>query len=473
MSRRTLVSNVLSLSSVQIANYLLPLVTMPYVVRVIGPDNFGLVNYAQSIVGYFIVITSFGINLSGARDVAVVRDDATALNHVFSKLLFTRLLLFVISSGLFFLIVFMSLKLSANKAIFIAYFPSILSEILFPVWFFQGLEKMAYISIFNFVAKLIATLLVFLLIKNASDYILLPVINVSSTLLIGIVALSVIRSSFKIDFFVPKFKVITQTLKENVSIFLSDVYVNVYTASYPVILSMFASYADVGFFSGAQKIVFAWVGLQNMVITATYPHLSRLMHENRDSGIMFLQKMSGLCFMISIPATTFALIFAPQIVLILLGQGFVKSILILKLLSLLIILITVNGHLTFQGMLTLNNKQNFNIARLAGGIIAAITVFPLTYLYKDIGVACTYVLSEIAVFSASCYLLNKEKIQFITDIQIKQIALIILISLILALVLFISIKNIIFIMVIYSVMIVISIFKMMQKDYDLYRSSNV
>ena len=88
--RKVLISNFLSLSSVQIANYILPLATVPYLVRILGPEKFGLINFAQAFVSYFLVITNFGINISGAREIAIVREDKQKLSEVFSALIFGK-----------------------------------------------------------------------------------------------------------------------------------------------------------------------------------------------------------------------------------------------------------------------------------------------------------------------------------------------------------------------------------------------
>jgi len=470
--RKVLLSNFLSLSSVQIANYILPLVTVPYLVRILGPEKFGLINFAQAFVSYFLVITNFGINISGAREIAIVREDKQKLSEVFSALIFGKFYLCILSALIFIFLLQFVPHLATNSSLFLICFGIVFAEMLFPVWFFQGMEQMTYIAVLNFIGRMIFTLIVFLIIKEESDYLLVPLLNVISSLLIGIISLVIVYKRFDVLFVFPDLNSIYMALKNSFTIFLSDVYVAFYTASYPVVLGFITNYTYVGYYTAAQKIVQAWVGLQNLIVTTLFPYMSKLATESRERAMILIQKITVFCFLISIPATLITFSYAEEIIDIVLGNKFHESAWIMRILSLLFVLILLNVHLTYHGMLIFKNDRHFNYARLAGGIIALVLIFPLSYYYNHIGTSMTFVLSEMAVFVVSIYLLIARAVCFVTAEQLKKIALFTLIVLCLS-IFSLYVKNLFLGITLVGAMTVIATIKLFGYEFLMIGRKNV
>lgn len=420
--KKVLFTNFLSLSTVQIANYLLPLITIPYIVRVIGPEKFGMINFAQAFISYFVVLTNFGINLIGAREIATIRDDIDKLSDVFSAFIFGRLYLSIIATIIFSILLIIIPKLSADYLLFIITFVVILTDIFCPVWFFQGMEKMQYIALINLIGKGISTVLIFLIIKQANDYLYIPMLNVITSIIIGFISLFIIYKKFDLKFIIPEFQFIYSLLKKSFTIFISDVYVTFYTTSYPVILGFITNYTYVGYYTAAHKIIQAWLGLQNLVVTTTFPNISRLANHSKDKALIFFKRMTVICLIVSIPASIFIFFYADDIVELVLGSQFYSSVIVVKIMSILFVLILMNLHFTFQGMLPFRYDKYFNYARLIGGIIAICLVIPLSFYWKHIGTSFTFVISELGVFVASIYLLKNAKIEFLERQQFKKIA---------------------------------------------------
>jgi PST family polysaccharide transporter len=190
-ANKVLFKNFTSLSLLQIANYLFPLITLPYLVRVLGPEKYGLVNFAAAFAMYFAIITDYGFNLSATQDISVNRKNPERTSQIFSAVISIKMILFFISAILFTIIVFIFPIFKKDLLLFAITFVSVFGTALFPIWFYQGIEKMNYILVINVTVRTILTALIFLFIKQESDYILFAILNSISFVAIGVVGLLV------------------------------------------------------------------------------------------------------------------------------------------------------------------------------------------------------------------------------------------------------------------------------------------
>jgi len=167
-----LFENFISLSFLQVATYILPLISLPYLVRVLGPDKFGLVIFAQSFVQYFAMFIDYGFNFSATREVSVNKDNKHATNEIFSTVLFVKFLFLLISFLVSVCLIFSFSKFRQDWFLYFISFSNLLGNVLFPQWFFQGMERMKTIAILNVVSKIIVIILIFIFVKTQGDYII-------------------------------------------------------------------------------------------------------------------------------------------------------------------------------------------------------------------------------------------------------------------------------------------------------------
>ena len=139
--KKVLANNYLSLLVLQAANYLLPLLILPFLVRVLGTDKFGLVMFAQSLAVFLTVFVDFGFNLSGTREISLARDDKNKLSEIFNAIMIVKLLLIVVAFGILCIIVNVFTRFSIDKNVYLLSFGIVIGQALFPVWFFQGIEN--------------------------------------------------------------------------------------------------------------------------------------------------------------------------------------------------------------------------------------------------------------------------------------------------------------------------------------------
>jgi Membrane protein involved in the export of O-antigen and teichoic acid len=412
-TRKRLIENFLSLSVLQIANYILPLITLPYLVRVLGPEKFGLIAFSQAFIGYFMILTDYGFNLSATRDISINRENKEKVSEVFSSVMIIKLALMIISLILMSVIIFSFEKFRQDWIVYYLTFGMVVGQVLFPVWFFQGMEKMKYITFLNILAKVIFTVAIFVFVKEASDYLYVPILNSLGFIVAGILGLWIVFRDFEISFKFVGLKELKRQLKEGWYIFISTVAISLYTISNTFILGLFTNNAIVGYYAAAEKIVRAVQGLLVPVSQTIYPYISKLMNESVELGIKFIRKATVIIGGISFGLSLILFIFAELVINILLGPKYHEAVVVLKILAFLPFIIALSNIFGIQTMLTLNYKKEFSNILILASIINIILALIMVPILKHIGISLSVLLSEIFVTISMIHFLNKKGIKII------------------------------------------------------------
>ncbi|WP_448589555.1 flippase [Thermodesulfobium sp.] len=408
MKHSRLLENFISLSTLQVANYILPLITLPYLVRVLGPEKFGLIAFAQAFIGYFNVLTDYGFNLSATRDISINRKDNDKVSEIFSSVIVIKFGLLILSLFIMTLIIFSFDKFRSEWPIYYLTFGVVIGQVLFPVWFFQGMEKMKYITFLNILARIIFTISIFIFVKNASDFLYVPILSSLGSIVAGVLALWIVFKDFGIKFRMPDFEKVKFHLKEGWYIFISTVAISLYTTSNTFILGLFTNNILVGYYSAAEKIIRAAQGLLSPVSQTIFPHVSKLMNESKDAGIKFIRRITYLIGGLSFVISLVIFILANLIVEIILGSQYTESIIILRILAFLPFLVGLSNVFGVQTMLTLNYKKAFtNIIVFASGVNIFLAII-LVPIYNDIGTSISVLITEM-IITISMFLFLESK----------------------------------------------------------------
>ncbi|MEO1783965.1 flippase [Thermodesulfobium sp. 4217-1] len=406
--KKRLVSNFFSLSILQVANYLFPLITLPYLVRVLGPSQYGLVAFAQAFIGYFQILTNYGFNLSATREISINRENPEKVSEIFSSVITIQILLAILSFMVMALVVFSFSKFRDDWLLYFYTFGLVLGNVLFPVWFFQGIERMKYITLLNVLARFVFTIAIFVFIHEESDYIYVPLINSIGMVLSGTVGLWLIFNRFGVNFIMPDVESIKYHLNEGWHIFISTVAISLYTISNTFILGLFASSEIVGYYSAAEKIIRAVQGLSSPMSQSIYPYISRLVSQSKESAIKFIKKIIILIGSFTFIISLLIFIFANLIVKLLLGLQYNESVIILRIISFLPFIIALSNIFGTQTMLTFGYKKTFSRILIFASVINITLSFVLIPIFKANGTAFSALISEIYVSLAMfIYLKNK------------------------------------------------------------------
>jgi PST family polysaccharide transporter len=273
--KKRLLSNFFSLSVLQAFAYILPLLTLPYLVRVLGVEKFGLVMFAQAFIAFFVILVDYGFNLSSTREVSIHREDKVKLTEIFSSVMMIKFILIGVSFIVLSIIVFSFKNFSSDSELYYLSFLTVIGQALFPVWYFQGLERMKYITIVNITSKLIFTIAVFIFIQNEADYILVPVLNGLGFIVGGVYSLYILRKHFAQTFKMQSLQTMTVHFKDSSQFFLSRLSSVGYSNANIFLAGMLLSPQFVTYYYLADKAVSVILRLFDPITQTIYPYLSK------------------------------------------------------------------------------------------------------------------------------------------------------------------------------------------------------
>ncbi|GHZ56932.1 TPA: flippase [Vibrio cholerae] len=395
--KKRLVRNILSLGILQGANYILPLLTVPYLVRVLGPEYFGLLGFATATTMYFMLVTDYGFNLSATRQISIHREDKNKVSEIFSSVMMIKAALMLVSFGLMSLLVFSFEKFSQHWEIYFITFGMVIGQVLFPVWLFQGMERMKYITYLNVGAKAFFTVCIFIFVKEQADYLLVPLLTAMGFIVSGIWSLYLVNKAFNVRFAWQTAATLKFQLVEGWHVFFSSMAISLYTISTTFILGLFTNNIVVGYFAAADKIVQAAKGLYQPLSQAIYPSIGKKIHEDKQAGLAFIHKTTWVVGtgMSVISALLFLL--AEPIANLLLGQQYQQSVLLLQIMAFLPFIIVLSNMFGVQTMLNLGYKKAFSRILLAAAILGVGLSLVLVPMYEGVGSALTMLIVEVFV----------------------------------------------------------------------------
>lgn len=277
---KTIAHNTAYLSVLEVLKLVMPFVALPYIIKTIGGSNYGLVVFAQTIISYFIIFVNFGLDVSAVKEVSVNRENRAKLSEVVSSVLIIKFILFVLAFLILTILILSVERFRQNQGLYYLSFLACLSEILFPIWFYQGVEKMKYITLIRFTSILFYTVSVFLFIKSPADYYYIPLLQSIGWLLSGAISFYMLIRVERIVLFVPKVQKIRKYFIESTPFFISRISVVINSSLAKTICGFLFSMQVVAAFDLAQKIATtAFVPLQ-MMNQALFPHIAKTRDTN-------------------------------------------------------------------------------------------------------------------------------------------------------------------------------------------------
>ena len=391
--------NLFSLLLLQGANYLLPLVTLPYLLRTIGPERYGLVVFAQAFIQYFVMITDYGFNLSATREISINRESKKKVSEIFSSVIVIKFVFMVLSFLILTIIIFSFDKFKANPLVYYYTFGMVVGNVLFPTWYFQGIEKMKFITILNVLSKSIFTILLFWLIRDESDYILVPVINSIGSITVGCLSLLIIARKFSVKLTIPTLNNIKFHLREGWYVFVSTLSISLYTVTNSFLLGIFTNDVIVGYYASAEKVVQAFQNLLVPISQTIYPYINKLAHQSKEQAISFIKKMLIVVGSFSLTISIFIFIFSSTIITSLFGKNYSDAIIILKVLAFLPFIIGLSNMFGTQTLLVFNFKKLFTTSILMPAFIHTLVIFWAIPHYGAIGLASMTLFTELLIVS--------------------------------------------------------------------------
>lgn len=413
-SKRGLVKNVFSLSIVQVANYVFPFITVPIVSRIIGPDKFGVINFAAAFMTYFTLLINFGFDLSATRAISANRHNIEERNRIFNQVVVAKLILFSISIILFLISLFTIPQLRDEKAVAIFSFLLCFSWVITPNWFYQGMQELSRVAIFNLVTKILFTIIILLLIRQKEDYLWQPLAISVAQIIVGVYSFVYAIRRYNISLSKTRIQPVLNMLWKERVIFFSMVVINLYTTTNVVLLGFLQSEEQVGYYTAGYRLIIIIQSLIMIPLTqALFPFIGSAFSQSREKGLDVVRQMLPIISILTCCAALFLWLFGPFVVLLIYGHKFEPTIVVFRILAFIPLMVGWSNLLGIQTMINLKMDKSFFRITAFGAVASIGLNFLLVTRFGFIGTAWSWLLTEILIVLSMYAVLSRNGINII------------------------------------------------------------
>ena len=272
---RVIFKNFSYMSLLQCFTLIAPLLTYPYLIKTLGRELYGWIILAQVVAGYASIVVGFGFNEVTARHIAIQRENTEKLSEIISSVMFTRLCLWVVSLLLYSSIIVLIPAYREYKWLFLLSFGCTFNELLFPIFYFQGIERMGYITWITLVIRSISVIGIFLFVRTTSDYLIVPALTGLSYIIGGILALYIIFVQHRVKFHIPSYQTIKHYLSDSGTVFLTTVISTIKDKLNYILMGAFVPMSQIVIYDLGSKITGLLMKPVEIIATVLYPRISQ------------------------------------------------------------------------------------------------------------------------------------------------------------------------------------------------------
>ncbi|MFR6247084.1 MAG: oligosaccharide flippase family protein [Romboutsia timonensis] len=398
-----LFSNTFMLYILQISGYIFPLLTFPYLTRVLGTNNYGITVLANAIMIYFQMFVDFGFLISATKECSINRDDKEKLGRIVGSIIQGKIILASIA-----FIVLIALILNnesfKDKSLFIvlSYIPIIIS-IFITDYLFRGLEIMSAITYRTIISKTIYMILIFTLIKKPSDYILIPIIASISNIFIAVWSWYYILKKVKIIPRIASLKEVYYAIKDSSLFFVSRIASTIYSASNTIILGNVYNNVELGLYGAANTLISSARSLMSPIADSIYPYMVKNKNYKLVKNILLI--LTPIIFI----GTGILYIFSDLVLLIISGEEFIKAVPLFRAMLPLIIITLPTYLLGYPILGSMGKMKEANLSVVYGSIfhILGIIVLYFTSNINMIYIINLTCITETIILIIRCYYVCK------------------------------------------------------------------
>jgi O-antigen/teichoic acid export membrane protein len=394
------------LMTLQVSTYLAPLLTLPWLARVLGPSDYGRLSFGMAFTAYFITITNYSFSLTATPKISINRDNRALRSQVFWETILTQATLalagFVVMFGLTSFVPY----LEENRDLLLIGYGQAIGAMMIPTWYFQGIEDLGMLSLFVFIGRALSIPAMYLFVREHDDLLIAMAVNALVPLLSGIGICTYLYTRRELDFVRVSFKAIVARLKDGWSVFLATSIVDVYASSNIVLLTFIAGNVAAGYFAAADKLIRAALSMLQPLKTAAYPRVSFLMHHAKEDAFAFLRKMLVVQGLIVSLISICIFVAAPLAVKLLYGPKFLPTVEVLRWMAFVPLMVGLADLFGVQTMLPLGMKSQFSRVLLMSAVVNFSLLAVLAKLFGEQGAAATVLITETLVAAAMAYTLH-------------------------------------------------------------------
>lgn len=387
------------------ANYIFPLLTYPYVSRVLGVNNIGICNFVDSIVSYYLIFSMMGITSLGIREIAKNRNSPQQLSKSFNNLFVLNTITTIITLGIYICFCIFSKKMHEYTDMMILGGFKIVFNYILVEWFYRGLEEFKYITVRTLIVKCLYVISVFILVRDNNDY---QIYYLLSVLMIIVNAIINIKRCNKYISFTLKNIQLSLYLKPFFILGLDSICGAMYTTFNTVYLGFITNDIQVGYYTTATKLYYICSALFSAFTGVMMPRLTVLLSEGKIKEYkQMLDNSNDILFTLLIPATLFLIIDAPEIIYLISGKGYEGAITPMRIIMPLMLIIGYKQIIVLQGFLPLGKNNAILYNSITGALVSIISNIFLVHLFYANGSAIVWCLAEFSGLILSQYFINK------------------------------------------------------------------
>lgn len=390
---KTLIQNFSYLSALQIFNLILPLITYPYLIRVLGKETYGLVVFAQAIVAYLVILVGFGFNISATRDISIHRENKEKLSEIVSSVIIIKGFLFVLSCLVMIILLLFIPRAHGYENLFLLSLWACLYDVIFPIWYFQGIEQMKYITYISLTSRLIFLGLIFVFIHSPADYLFVPIIYGIGALVAGSISLILIFWKHQVRLAWQPFQNLRYYFKDSVPIFVSNVSISLYVSTNKVITGAFLGMTEVAYYDLAEKLTSVLKIPQSILSQSLFPKISK------EKNLGFIKRVFMLSLGLNIALFVGMVTFSHYIILFLGGRQMLPAIIVVNILAITVPIIAMSNIYGIQLLIPFGYNRSFSRVILSSGIVYILLIATLwrTIGFSIISISVVTVITEIFV----------------------------------------------------------------------------
>lgn len=384
---RRLMDNFLSLSAVQGINMLIPLITFPYLVRVLGVDQFGVFSFVMAVLMYGIIITDYGFELTGTKHISTNIGNQAKIDEIFSSVIMIRSVIAILFFLFLLLLITFVDKFSENSILYILGFGIIVGQALLSTWFFQGIEKIHYVAILNAASKILFAVMIFIFVHSKEDLYLVFLFNSIGAIMAGVMAFYIAVKKFGVTFSFQSKEQYLYYLKDAWHIFTARVAVQLYQSINIIILGFYVDNTMLGYFSIVDRIVRAGGNIIASAPRAVYPYLAKTYKESVSKFYQLNVQVSFALLFLVIPVAGLGYYFSVEILSFFTDGKPADIIVQLFHISILLFVTTPFGTHFTNSLVILNETKFLNKVVISAGVINLMFVFSVINYFGVVGLA--------------------------------------------------------------------------------------
>lgn len=394
MPKKSITKNYLYNLTYQILILILPLVTTPYLSRVLGAQGIGIYSYTYTIVSYFVLFGSLGVSLYGQREIAYAQDNKETRKKIFLELIIFRFITIAIATVIYYLCFI-------KTGIYSVYYKILLFELIagaFDIsWFFQGLEEFKKTVTRNILVRVISVALIFIFVKQEQDLKKYMYIYSLADLL-GNLSLWIYLPKYLRGIKVNKISITNQIIPI-LLLFIPQITNKLYNMLDTTMLGrMIADKSETGYYEQSQKVIRVLLTIVTSLGTVMIPRMASMFANGEKEKINYYMKKSfGFVFLLSFPMIFGIISVSEAFTPIFFGEGYDKAATLMSIISPIILLMGISNVIGNQYLIPTQRQKEYTLSVGAGVIVNFILNYILIKLYKSVGACIATVLSQVVV----------------------------------------------------------------------------